>query len=189
VHDPVVLPAPVRLREWSPALPGGDLRSIVLHWTAGDYEAVFSAYHFCLRGVSDVVVVQTHDVRANMRDLGPDPAAPYAAHTSGRNSYALGVAVCGMGGATPADFGAFPLSDVQIDALAVVAARLATVYAIPARAIFTHAEAAVEDGYFGADGDDVRWDIARLEPRPERLVPSEARATGDVLRARIAAAR
>jgi hypothetical protein len=51
----------------------------------------------------------------------------------------------------------------------------------------THAEAAVEDGYFG-DGADERWDIARLAPAPEPLHPREATATGDALRARIAAA-
>ncbi len=170
-------------------LPDGDLRSIVLHWTANDYEAVYPAYHFCLRGVSDVVVVQTHDVRANMRDVRSDPSLPYAAHTSGRNSHALGLAICGMGGATPADFGAFPLSEAQIGALAVVAARLAAAYRIPLTAIRTHAEAAVEDGYFGAGTDEVRWDIARLTPRPEPLVASEAATTGDLLRARIAAVR
>ena len=189
MHQPVVLPEPVRLRDWRPVCPAGELRSISLHWTAHDYEAVFPVYHFCLRGVSDVVVVQTHDLRANMRDLRRDPASPYAAHTLGRNSWSIGLAVCGMADARPSDFGRYPLAAAQIDALCVVARTLADAYHIPLAAIRTHAEAALEDGYFGADDDDLRWDIARLEPRPEPLADREATATGDRLRARIAAVR
>jgi hypothetical protein len=165
------------------------LRSISLHWTAHDYEAVFPAYHFCLRGVSDVLVVATHDLRANMRDVRDAPGRSYAAHTFGRNSWSIGLAVCGMSGARPSDFGAFPLVEAQIEALCLVARTLADAYAIPALAIRTHAEAALEDGYFGADGDDQRWDIARVAPRPEPLEPREATSTGDLLRARIAALR
>ena len=185
----MVLPEPVRLRDWRPVCPAGDLRSISLHWTAHDYEAVFPAYHFCLRGVSDVVVAQTHDLRANMRDLRRSPAGRYAAHTLGRNSWSIGIAVCGMGAARPSDFGRYPLSPVQIDALCTVARTLADAYGIPLAAIRTHAEAALEDGYFGADDDELRWDIARLEARPEPLADREAALTGDLLRARIAAVR
>jgi len=179
----------VRLRDWRPVCPPGELRSISLHWTAHDYEAVFPAYHFCLRGVSDITVVQTHDLRANMRDLRRDPSGPYAAHTQGRNSWSIGIAVCGMADARPSDFGPYPLCAAQIDALCIVARTLADAYGISPAAIRTHAEAALEDGYFGAEDDDLRWDIARLEPRAEPLEEREAGLTGDVLRARIAAAR
>jgi N-acetylmuramoyl-L-alanine amidase-like protein len=177
----------VRLRDWRPVCPEGELRSISLHWTAHDYDAVFPAYHFCLRGVSDIVVAQTHDLRANMRDLRRDPSGPYAAHTLGRNSWSIGIAVCGMAGARPSDFGRYPLSTPQIDALCLVARRLADAYGIPLGAIRTHAEAALEDEYFGADDDELRWDIARLEARPEPLEEREAQLTGELLRARIAA--
>jgi hypothetical protein len=179
----------VRLRDWRPVCPEGELRSISLHWTAHDYEAVFPAYHFCLRGVSDIVVVQTHDLRANMRDLRSDPARPYAAHTLGRNSWSIGLAVCGMAGAEPSDFGQYPLAEAQIAALCIVARTLADAYRIPLAAIRTHAEAALEDGYFGAGDDETRWDIARLAPRAEPLEEREATSTGDELRARIAAVR
>jgi len=185
----MVLPGPVRLRDWRPVCPEGDLRSISLHWTAHDYEAVFPAYHFCLRGVSDVVIVQTHDLRANMRDLRGDPFRPYAAHTLGRNSWSIGLAVCGMAGARPSDFGRYPLTAAQIDGLCVVARTLADLYGIPLAAIRTHAEAALDDGYFGADGDAARWDIARLAPRAEPLEERDARVTGEALRARIGAVR
>ena len=91
--------------------------------------------------------------------------------------------------AQPSDFGRYPLVDAQIDALCIVARTLAEAYGIPPAAIRTHAEAALEDGYFGAGGDELRWDIARLEPRAEPLAEREAALTGDVLRARIAAVR
>ncbi len=179
----------MRLRDWRPVCPEGELRSISLHWTAHDYEAVFPAYHFCLRGVSDVMVVQTRDLRANMRDLRTDPFGSYAAHTLGRNSWSIGLAVCGMAGAQPSDFGRYPLTSAQIDGLCVVARTLADAYCIPLAAIRTHAEAALEDGYFGAHGNETRWDIARLEPRAEPLDEREAAATGDALRARIGTLR
>lgn len=179
----------MRLRDWRPEFPEGELRSISLHWTAGDYEAAFPAYHYCLRGVSDVIVVPTHDLRANMRDLRAGGSQPYAAHTAGRNSWAIGLAVCGMADARPDDFGRFPLSGEQVAALCTVARRLADRYAIPLEAIRTHAEAALDDGYFGAGGDDERWDIARLAARSDPLVPADAIATGNDLRARIAAVR
>ncbi len=164
------------------------MRSIALHWTAGDYETVFPAYHLCLRGAADVAVVATHDLRANMRDVAADGRAPYAAHVAGRNSWTIGIAICAMGGATPSDFGRWPLTRAQLDALAVVARTLADAYAIPLAAIRTHAEAALEDGYFGAGDDDCRWDIARLAPSAAPLAPHEATATGNFLRQRIAAA-
>ena len=153
MHQSVVLPGPVRLRDWRPDLPAGDLRSISLHWTAYDYEAVFSAYHYCLRGVSDPIVVATHDLRANMRDVRGDPTVPYAAHTAGRNSWSIGLAVCAMADATPSDFGRYPLGEAQIDGLCTLARVLADAYGIGLDAIRTHAEAALEDGYFGASSE------------------------------------
>lgn len=158
-----------------------------MHWTGDDYERVFSSYHFCITGFHDVRVHHTHDLRANMRDVRLDPGLPYAAHTHGRNAWSLGLAVAAMRGAAPQDFGAYPLTEEQIEALCVVAARLAAFYAIPAAAIRTHAEAALDDGYFGAGGDDLRWDIARLAPSSRPLAAAEATAAGDELRRRIVA--
>lgn len=165
------------------------MERIYLHWSGGDYVTVHSAYHYCVAfdGAS-VYVVQTNDLRANMRDVYADEG-PYAAHTYRRNSFAAGLSVMGMQGATPHDFGAYPLRDDMLDALCVAAARIADAYAIPVENILTHAEAAVEDGYFGAGSDDLRWDIARLQPSTHALRAAEARETADILRARIAARR
>ncbi len=173
-----------------PNLPRADLRRIALHWTGDDYRTTFSAYHFCIALGDDdrPFVVATHDVRANARDVGASDA-PYAAHTRGRNSYTIGVAVCGMRGAVPHDFDAHPLRDDMMEATCALVAHLARAYAIDvgAETIATHAEAAVDDGYFGC-GDEQRWDIARLVPEARPLEANDARATGDVLRERIARA-
>jgi len=135
----------------------------------------------------DVVVHHTHDLRENMRDVRLDPALPYAAHTARRNSWSIGLSIAAMQGATPADFGAYPVTTPQLDALCRVAATLASFYGIDVANVRTHAEAALDDGYFGAGGASSRWDIARLRPAPEPLRPDEATATGDWFRSRIAA--
>jgi len=186
VHYGGLLPQAVRLPNGDQDFPEGDLRSIVLHWTGDGYDRVYPAYHFCLTGPSDVAVHATHDLRANMRDLRNGPERPYAAHTAGRNSFAVGIAICGMRDATPQDFGPAPITAAQLDALIALCARLVRRYAIPIAAVGTHAEAALEDGYFGS-APEQRWDIARLHAAAEPLEPREATAIGDWFRERIAA--
>jgi hypothetical protein len=172
------------------AFPAGDLRFVYLHWTAADYTETFAAYHFCVGfDGSASFVAQTHDLRDNMRDVRLPAGAPYAAHTAGRNSYAIGVAACGMRGAAPDDFGAFALRPDALALLCATVAKACRFYgiAIDAEHVRTHAEAAVDDGYFGC-GEDERWDIARLEPNSTPLVAADAARAGDELRLRIRAA-
>jgi hypothetical protein len=162
------------------------LRTVYLHWTAGDYTQTYDAYHFCIALRDGVpVVVETRPVEANARDVR-EPGEPYAAHVVGRNSFAIGVAVCAMRDATPSDFGAYPLRDDMLDAACALVARVCARYRIPidAEHVRTHAEAAVDDGYFGA-GEEQRWDIARLAPDARPLAPADARAVGDALRQRV----
>lgn len=170
-----------------PSFAAGEIRQIYLHWTAGDYASVFPAYHFCVALGADGVplVVATHDVRANMRDVRAG-LVPYAAHTAGRNSFALGLAICAMAGAEPGDFGRFPLRDDLVDACCEFAAHACVAYGIviDATTVLTHAEAALADGYFGCEPDE-RWDIARLVPSATPLEADDARRTGELLRARI----
>ncbi len=177
-----------RLSEWTADLPDGRIEHIYTHWSAHDYHSVFPAYHFCvaLDEGGEIVVVNTHDVRENMRDVYDDPDAPYAAHTRGRNSHALGISIMGMQGAKPDDFGAYPLTEPLIDALCLVGARLASRYGVPidAEHVMSHAEAAVHDGYFG-NVENGRWDIARLKADPRPLVPQDAADVGEELRRRM----
>jgi len=170
---------------WS--FPQGRIERIYLHWSGGDYTTVFPAYHYCVvRSGGRAVVEKTGDLRANMRALTADDV-DYVAHTMGRNSYAAGLAIAGMSGAQPSDFGPYPMTDEQLEAFCGIAAAIARAYAIPVRpeTILTHAEAAIVDGYFGC-GEDERWDIARLRPSPAALTTAEAVATGDRLRSKIA---
>ncbi len=180
----------VPLEAWKPELPAGRIEKLYLHWSAGDYQTVYPAYHFCigLDSLSKPFVAQTSDLRLNMRDVRSDPDQPYTAHTRGRNSYAAGLSVMCMRDAQPSDFGAYPLTKNLIDALAYVAARLAGYYGIPVEAngIMTHAEAAVLDGYFGT-APEQRWDIARLAPFEVALREADAATVGDELRRRIMA--
>ena len=170
--------------------PVGRIDALYLHWTGADDRSVFESYHYCIaRAGSGLAIVQTRDPRANMRDIRSDPALPYAAHTLGRNSYALGIAVAGMLDATPSDFGPYPLRDDAIEALCYTIAHLAMQYAIPIEAAFvmTHAEAAAVDGYFGVDPIEERWDLGRLHPEDWPIEPSDARHAGDTIRARAVA--
>ncbi|MDP9018875.1 MAG: N-acetylmuramoyl-L-alanine amidase [Candidatus Eremiobacteraeota bacterium] len=179
-----------KLKDWKASFPAGRIDKIYLHWSAGDYRDVFEAYHYCVAidDDGDIVVANTHDLRENMRNVSLDPEAPYAAHTRGRNSFAAGISVMSMKDAQPHDFGAYPLTEALVDVLCIVAARLAAFYKIPIEphTILTHAEAAVVDGYFGS-GEEERWDIARLAPSAEPLLPQSAAQVGDELRRRIRA--
>ena len=149
----------------------------------------FPVYHYCITwDGTRAEVLQTNDLRANMRDVYFSDELPYAAHTYQRNAYAAGLSIMGMEGARPDDFGTYPLREECISALCEVAAQLAHAYdiAIDADHVMTHAEAAIIDGYFGTD-DDQRWDMGLLEPIAEPLDSRNALAAGDALRARIAA--
>jgi hypothetical protein len=174
------------LDAWRPEVPG-PIDHIYTHWSAHDYESVFPAYHFCIAQTpSGIVVVNTHDVRENMRNVYEDPDTSYAAHTRGRNSHALGISVMAMEGAMPSDFGKYPLTEALIDGLCVVGARLAAFYNVPIdeEHIMSHAECGVREGYFGTQPEQ-RWDIARLVASDKPLVGQDAIDVGEELRERM----
>jgi hypothetical protein len=178
-----------RLDRWTAEdLPDGRIDRIYTHWSAHDYGSVFPAYHFCVAidEGGEIVVVNTHDVRENMRDVSLAPEEPYAAHTRRRNGFALGISIMAMSNATPDDFGPYPLTGELIAGLCLVGGGLARRYGVPidAEHVMSHAEAALRDGYFGTEPQE-RWDIARLEANPRPLHPSEALEAGEVLRARM----
>jgi hypothetical protein len=174
--------------DWTPDLPEGRIERIYTHWSAHDYESVFPAYHFCVatKPSGEIVVVNTHDVRENMRNVYDSPDDPYAAHTRKRNSFALGISIMAMEGSRPDDFGQYPLTEPLIDALCSVGAKLAKFYGVPIDAdhIMSHAEAALHDGYFGTKPEE-RWDIARLRAENRALVPEDGVIVGEELRSRM----
>jgi hypothetical protein len=178
-----------RLRDWPAELPAGRIERIYTHWSAHDYASVYPAYHFCVAldpAGDGLIVASTHDIVENMRDVYKTPDEPYAQHTRGRNSHAIGMAIMAMEGARPGDFGKYPLTEELIDGLCVVAAKVAAFYNVPVDAehVMSHAEAAAHDGYFGT-AETERWDIARLAPNPRPLQVREAHDVGEELRSRI----
>ncbi len=176
-----------RLAQWQPNFPEGRIERIYTHWSAHDYESVFPAYHYCVATLDgEIAVANTSDLRCNMRNVYERPDDPYTAHTRGRNSYAAGISIMAMEGAAPDDFGQYPLTPALIDALCLVGARLASFYGVPIDAdhVMSHAEAALQDGYFGTKPEE-RWDIARLVAEPRALEPNDAIVTGEELRSRM----
>ena len=179
-----------KLADWPAEFPEGRIERIYTHWSAHDYASVFPAYHFCVAtdASGEIVVVNTHDPRANMRDVYERPEPAYAQHTRGRNSFAIGISVMSMEGSHPNDFGKYPLTEPLIDALCLVGAKIAAFYKIPVDAehVMSHAEAARIEGYFGT-AENERWDIARLVADARPLEPDDAVTAGDELRRRMRA--
>lgn len=177
-----------KLDQWPAEFPQGRIEYIYTHWSAHDYTSVYPAYHFCVATDSDgdVVVVNTHDVRENMRDVYAGQEEPYCQHTRKRNSFAIGISIMSMEGSRPEDFGKYPLTERLIDALCLVGAKIADFYGIPIDAdhIMSHAEAGVRDGYFGILPTE-RWDIARLAAEPRPVTPQDALDVGEELRSRM----
>lgn len=117
--------------------------------------------------------------------VAPHELVPYAAHTRGLNTGSIGVALDAMAGAIEAPFeaGPYPITPAQVDALADQVADLAETYDIPVSpySVLTHAEVQPNLGVWQRRKCDITW-------LPGMAAPGPARAVGDTLRARIAAA-
>ncbi|MBD9528668.1 N-acetylmuramoyl-L-alanine amidase [Paracoccus sp. PAR01] len=157
---------------------------IILHWTAG--RNTVSAldrqhYHFIIDGAGIVC----EGVHAPEDNLGVLREGSYAAHTQNCNTGAIGVALAGMAGAEEAPFtaGAFPMGEVQVEALAALSANLCKRYGIPVtrQTILSHAEVQQTLGI----AQRGKWDIVWL---PGMAKPGNPVEVGDKIRARIVAA-
>ncbi len=137
---------------------------VYLHWTAGDYDATFDDYHFCITGDGDI---------HNTRDLRRIPAATWQ-----RNEGSIAIALCCAKGAEAyagnpnyARLGAFPPTAAQIETCAALMAAIADVFGISIDLFhfMTHGEAADNlDGVYchapyGMDTTCERWDLAVLK--------------------------
>ena len=169
-----------------PDIPEGDIHRIYLHWAVAPFGCTFTDYNFMVNLINGQWVIQTTgDPRDNVPGLTNKPVH---SHTWHRNSYALGIAIGGMDGATTSNFGPDAVQLHELEVLCAAAATVAKAYGVQANlpvgitmrehTIMTHAECAAQDGYFGE-----RWDLARFEPGP--ISPEIARAHGDLLRKRI----
>lgn len=132
---------------------------IYLHWTAGDYDTTFDAYHINILG--DGTIVQTCDSLTDKK-----------AHTWRRNSCAVGVTMCCAAGAKAYKgghvyFGDYPPTRKQIETMAKVIAVLCDELGICINEynVMTHAEAGDLDGY-GPETTCERWDLWKLQDLP-----------------------
>lgn len=173
-------------RKFLAALPaitqaGGFIDHIPLHWAVETYTMGDKAYNGVVRLGSDKAWHLVLETDPNLNSTIPEQPG-YAEHTWKRNGHGFGLAVEAMLGATPSNFGLFPIQQHQIEMLCAGAAAVAAKYGIQCmddRCVYTHAEAAILDGYFGE-----RWDLARLAPDDFALTRREAIITGDQLRGR-----
>lgn len=180
------------VQEWRNIIPRlEDLphapKRIILHWTGGTYEPndiEREHYHYLVDGEA-AIHVGRYSVADNMRRLKPGDS--YAAHTRGFNSFSVGVAFCGMRGATPnRNFGPYPLKREQVErGLEFVALALWTWGLNPLNPahLFTHYEAEVLHGVdqLPVGEGTWKWDITELEFEPD-LEPHEV---GDWIRLQV----
>jgi len=159
-------------------------RRIIVHWTAGPHVSTAvdrQHYHVLIEALAPGV----HIVRGarTIADNDSTSDGRYAAHTRLLNQGSIGVAVCGMAGATerPYSPGRRPITDAQWRALYAVLADLCERYGlapVPA-SLCSHAEVERVHGVRQAG----KWDISI--DRAGRLVGPVA--AGDEMRAAVRA--
>lgn len=122
--------------------PHCDMKRIILHWTAGGYQASAldkEHYHVLIEG-DGTLVRGDHSIEDNVSTRDDD----YAAHTRKLNTKSIGVSVCCMANAheRPLKPGPFPMKKSQWRLMAAVAAELAAFYEIPVtrQTILAHGE-------------------------------------------------
>jgi hypothetical protein len=179
-----------------PALESGErVDSLALHWPVESFGCTDGSYNCGVRlkdGVWTMEVWQdprhnaVHVADSPYRDIAGNPL--YAAHLFGRNSHCLGLAIQGMLGATPEDFGRYGIQQHELEWYCAMVAAVGEKYGVDCsvtEGVRTHAEWAIIDGYFPGDGDsDSRWDLAILSA-DQPVTKPQAAATGNLLRERI----
>jgi N-acetyl-anhydromuramyl-L-alanine amidase AmpD len=152
-------------------------KRIILHWTAGTYvpnSTDLKSYHYLIDGQGKVHVGVP--VEKNMRSLTGIPMSDYAAHCRGLNSFSVGVALCGMHGATPGGpYGKFPITQRQWISAALLVVSMTKAWDLPinSRTVLHHKE--VEHVYKVKQS---KWDLTEL-PWDRSVAPHE---TGNVFR-------
>lgn len=157
---------------------------IILHWSAGTRSANSDCYNHYHGGVVVNNKGFAEFEKWNNYNQKLNHTGDYE-RKSGRawNRMSVGLSICGMAGATAYDFGSYPLTKGQIEALCLAAAETAYILKIDSTKIITHAEAAMDSAYpYGPlSGDpETRWDLSIL--KPGKVTPEIARQTGDYLR-------
>jgi N-acetyl-anhydromuramyl-L-alanine amidase AmpD len=153
------------------------LQRIIMHWTAGGRSASGldkEHYHFIVQ--QDGAVVSGKFKPEDNISTGD---GKYAAHTLNCNTGSIGVALCGMAGATerPFNAGLHPIRWPQIAVMCSLIAKLCHQYGIPVtrQTVLSHAEVQPTLGI----KQKGKWDIAWL---PGWTAPIDPGGVGDRLR-------
>ncbi len=152
---------------------------VILHWSAGHHDTLFSDYHVNVRG-DGKIYVSTTDFSEVLE------------HTWRLNTGTVGVALCCAYGADTNDLGDEPPTDAQIEIAAQVIAALCEELWISCTPdnVLTHGEAADDnrlyddEDLYGPKNGCERWDLEYLGT-PESPVYDPwcyGRRGGDVLR-------
>ena len=152
------------------------MKRIIIHWTAGTNRPSSTDkkhYHFIVGGNGEIE-------RGNLPvEANESTATEYAAHTRGLNTGSIGVAFAAMHGAKERPFsaGKYPITEAQVQSMAVVINNLSKRYSIPItpETVLTHAEVQPTLGVKQRG----KWDVTWL---PGMSQPSNAREVGDMLR-------
>ena len=113
-------------------------------------------------------------------------------HTWEDNTANIGIALCGMMGAEPGNFGQYPIQKTMVELLVEVCARISVLKNFNAFQWLTHAErAALANPPYGINSGDpeTKWDLSILTPLSggKKLTPKMANETGKELRKLIGA--
>jgi hypothetical protein len=139
-------------------LPLGDyVIGIVFHWTAARYGQPFPDYQFCAD--SDGTIYQNEEA-------DPGDTLP---HTWKRNTGRVAIAAMAMYNATTDNYGKYPITPKQIEAMAALAAKIAKRYGVKPDEIKTHYDWAEIDGY-GPSTNCERWDLWKEGPALKKKV-------------------
>lgn len=160
-------------------LPKCRMDRVITHWTAGLYKASDNDkahYHILVEDDGNVVKGK-HSIRSNSP---ANPPKGYAAHTSRKNSYSIGISCCCMANAVSASNpGDFPMTEKQWTVMAEVTAQLCQAYniVVSPMTVLGHGEVQKNLGTPQAG----KWDPLALPWKPDL---SSAQA-GDLFRATV----
>lgn len=151
---------------------------VIAHWAVTKYkcdDVSRDHYHFIYEGDGTEI-----EGRKKPEDNLSTGDGVYAAHTLGCNTGSIGVSCAAMFGATSVDaYGAYPITEVQFEAMCKGIARLCKKYGIPVtpRTVLSHAEVQPVLGI----PQKGKWDIAVLPFAGLKT----AKSCGDFMRAKV----
>ena len=161
---------------------GNTGRKIFLHWSAGSYTNAYNAYHSIALGDGSIVRHTPYD-------------QDKFAHTKGANKGSVGLAIAAMGGEGVGEnnFGAFPPTKKQLDAMVYEAARLAVDWGWSEATIDSNVRTHGEWERYATrnnllPGRPQRWDVDKLRQSDPNVDTSKVLSGGgNELRERIKA--